>query len=413
MTIMKKTTADRLEHYLRQIAVPRPNHSRALNRTAAWIKQTLSNRGITIASYPVRLYPLKHLLVGIALLVCALTFCAAASNRAFILALLVAIAIPVLLLLEFEWFMPTVSRLVSRPAENLVCSFPAAFAKREVILCAHYDSKTDLFDHRLQQKIQAWMFPVTLMGIFLSSLWLVSDRFALDSCNPVFQYGGWLFCVAFLQFWFVAALMLGGFIFVKPINQSPGTIDNAGSVAVLLELATRMHRRDWNPKTTTVTFLFTCGEEVALQGSDAYVRQRFLKNGRKNQIPCYLVNLEGAGQSGAIMAWRKNGGFLRFFNADSGLIQGINRAVKLVTGQPLQTREKTVDDSHCFLRVGIPAVSIGHAGLPVLETSGHHSNRDTPERFSTAQAISLLEVLQMFITDFSEVPSSAHNLVRS
>ena len=91
---------------LEQIAVPRPNHSDALGETAELIKGFLSSWGIpfTVQEFPLR--PYMMLIMGIAVLLLASLLATAVYRKRPWTALLFALAIPSILIVEFEFFIP-------------------------------------------------------------------------------------------------------------------------------------------------------------------------------------------------------------------------------------------------------------------------------------------------------------------
>ena len=134
------------------LSTPRPNGSQALKYTTEAVRVWLEERGISVQSQHFSLYPYFMELLGLWIALPGLLLPVAALLRwgwgGLIVALL-ALAVP---LLEVYFLRPTVTALIRQPAENLFVSFPPSTSPspvggREVILCAHLDSKTEFLDH--------------------------------------------------------------------------------------------------------------------------------------------------------------------------------------------------------------------------------------------------------------------------
>ncbi len=80
------------------------------------------------------------------------------------------LAIPAVVILEVDMSRHVVSLLLEKPAENIIMNFPSPDAARELIFCAHYDSKTDFWDHIQRQKIVK-LFPLFLVLGMVLSIW--------------------------------------------------------------------------------------------------------------------------------------------------------------------------------------------------------------------------------------------------
>ena len=128
------------------LSTPRPNGSRALDRTVRAVEAELQGLGVVVQSHHFTLRPYSMELLGLWLGLGGILLPLAALLRwgwaGLILALL-TVAVP---LLEVRFLQPTVTALARRPARNLVARFFPAHPRQEVILCAHLDSKTELLD---------------------------------------------------------------------------------------------------------------------------------------------------------------------------------------------------------------------------------------------------------------------------
>jgi hypothetical protein len=205
----------------------------------------------------------------------ALFFCYFILRGRPLAALIAALAIPVLLLLEFEYFIPVVSPLVTKTGGNIIINFTAPDAVRELIFAAHYDTKTDFFDHIQRAKIYTGIPYFFALGV-LMSIWVFAAKKFQALNRPAIRRIFIVFPVIFAAYWTLTALAFGGFIFIS--RQSPGAVDNAASVTALMGLARDINKGKVHIGKSNVSILLTCGEEVHLQGACAYVG-KFIRGG--------------------------------------------------------------------------------------------------------------------------------------
>ena len=164
--------------------------------------------------------------------------------------------------------------LVSWPVEE--ADWGAEGAPARVVFLAHYDSKSQ----RLPTGVRvALVVAVTIGCVVLALLsgvaWLAP---------------GWIGFGANLAVSSVVVFCLIALMFNASGNRSPGALDNASGMAVLLELA-----RCWQPRSgepLDVAFLATGSEEVGLDGARAFLQRHewWLR-----ERPTLLINLESVG----------------------------------------------------------------------------------------------------------------------
>lgn len=386
------------------LSVPRPNGSRALERTVEAVRAWLESKGIAVQSHHFTLHPYFMELLGLWMALTGLLLPAAALGRwgwgGMILALL-TLAVP---LLEVRFLRSTVTALIRQPAENLVVSFPPSIssppaASTKVILCAHLDSKTEFLDHH--QRSVLLRLSVPAMGLALVSGALV----AVERFLPV---GGAAVLVRWLAFFAalpvtayglgMGANLVGGRVSRHP---STGAVDNGAAVAILLALAKRLHRGDLRLNHTSVTLLFTVGEEAQMQGALAYAR------GQQDwPLPTRVVNLEVMGQNGGYLLWEQNGTAMVQAPTDPALNLALERAVEAVTGEHLVRAPVTSDDGFAFLRQGIPAATLGSFDLD-LGDRGFHSALDDPSRVHSERLVETVVVLSRLLTDLDTAEENA------
>jgi hypothetical protein len=387
--------------HIPELSTPRPNGSRALDRTVYAVKSWLEEAGISVQahSFPLRPYFMELLglwlaLAGLLLLVSAL------GSWGWVglgLALL-TVAVPVF---EVRLLVPVVSALLRQQACNLIVQLPAPQPRGEVILCAHMDSKTELLDH--VQRGRLFRSGPLAMGLALVSGALITVGALLPGGTPQLTIR-WLAVLTTLP---VAAYGLGmGFHLASgrlSRHPSRGAVDDGAAVAVLLAIAHRLKRGDLRLDHTSVTLLFTVGEEAQMQGALAYVRDR-----EEWPLPTAVINLEVVGQGGRFLLWDQDGTAMLRLPNNHDLNLALSGAVRAVTGEPAVQAPQISSDAFAFLRQGLMATTLGSLDAE-LEDGGLHSAKDNPSRVDPQQLNTTVEVLSRFVADLDAVRGKAQN----
>jgi acetylornithine deacetylase/succinyl-diaminopimelate desuccinylase-like protein len=382
-----------LYEILKHISIPRPNHSDTLDKVSQFIQDTLAQYGIPFKVQHVTIYPYNMLIAGLSCFILALLFAWCIKKQKPLFALVFLVAIPCILIGEFELVKPVVSWIAPKESANIIISFPQPHATRTLVLLAHYDSKTDLFDHLQRAKIYQFIVPSILVGLLLLLLIKLSKKFQLLA-KPLCRRIATIIVVLFSIEWLLVALAMGGFIFLK--NQSSGAIDNASSVVALLGLANDIKNGAVANASLNIEIVFTTGEEINLQGAKWYVKK--LLATRKVQ-ELWVINLELVGEPGNMVYWQKAGVMLKFYSADSNLIEKIEKAYHAVTKKSIGTLPRLTDDSIMFMRKGIPAITVGFANEK-YGVSGLHSPKDNLQRVSMDNIHIMIKTLRNVITTF-------------
>lgn len=179
-----------------------------------------------------------------------------------------------------------IERLLDRGAQhegiNVVVEVPApADADRHLILMAHYDSKSQRLPIMARM---AAAFAVLGGGVFLC----ISAILGTLARGHVIPPAGVLVAGSLSA---IGLLALGA---NRSGNASPGALDNATGVGILLEVARQLSETPLSR--TRVTLLFTDAEEEGLAGA-----ARFLQSHGDALAPAPLVvNLDTLGAGGAI-----------------------------------------------------------------------------------------------------------------
>ena len=163
--------------------------------------------------------------------------------------------------------MPIVSWIGATPQHHVVARLPAGLPTQRLILSAHYDTKTDLLDHVARAPIELLGLPVTALMI-VAAVWAARRRHRAGPLPLVARIAGWTAVVYGLGLF--ASLTAGMFVRAR----SPGALDDGAACAVLIRLAERLKAAGPLPH-TEVEIALLSGEEIGVDGSWEYARQRF------------------------------------------------------------------------------------------------------------------------------------------
>lgn len=347
-TSIRATHAD-LNELMNILSKPRPNGSKTLRETRDALVSWLSDHKIpyTYHSYQARPYFMEAIGISLflpqALLVLAIWF------RLGWPSLIIAIIGLLVAQLEARGT-PLLSRIGAGQSENIIIEFAPSRPTQELVLSAHYDSKTELMDHRLRAVFVDRLPIAAVLSLILGILGLV-DGFLKPSSDIAYYIGIGLAFPHIILVTGVAANFIFG-RFARPPSQ--GAVDNGAACAILLDLARRLRNGDLPLKQTKLTIALFTGEEIAAQGSTAYVADR------EWSLPVIALNLEWCGQDGPYITWNRfGGGPIPEYLATSALNDAVAAAVSHFN-QELKPLEGPVGtDSVPFLAKGIPATSIG------------------------------------------------------
>jgi len=226
--------------------------------------------------------------------------------------------------------------------------------KPHLFLIAHYDSKS--------QNVSLSIRIIFSILLILSCL-LLSNQYVAGSINP--QQPKFL-----LNLYSSIALICSiFFLFLKTENKSCGSLDNGGSLGVLLELAGQIKKEI--PENITITFLFTGAEELGLLGSFAFLNSHYkeLKEGNS-----FFLNLDGIGIQGKL---RIVSGSSLFFPASRNKLYS---AIKK-TSQKLSIRSTPFIILPGLMMDHIPFVNLGLCAVSLCCVSEKsfmiHTKKDT------------------------------------
>jgi len=312
-----------------------------------------------------------------------------ASKRRYWAALAVALVIPAVYVAEFEFNLPIVTWVGGRDGVNIVADFVPADrpVDRYITFSAHYDSKTDLFDH--EQRKPIYGFAPIAMGCLLAASVLGLVSFGRTWGQGAHRVGLALGCAGVVGL-IMLALAFGGGLFVPAVRQSPGARDDASAVAVLLATADQIAADRQHLGRTAVRFVFFGGEEVNMQGSAAYSRS--LSASGEGFDHGVVVNCEFIGGEEPFCYWESSGTFLSKFRASDSALQLYQDALASLGLAPAISAGSIFDDAGRLLAAGLSAVTVGHAHP---RSPGKYHNmldsvsRVVPERLEETQAVFL------------------------
>jgi hypothetical protein len=384
---------------LTSLSTPRPNGSRALDRTVDAVEAWLAERQIAVESHNFTLRPYAMEILGLWFFLGGLLLAASVIIDAPWLVLLVTLALLAIPLLETRFLQPIITALVRRRARNLVVSFPVPAPSREVILCAHLDSKTELLDHRRRAGLLALAPLAMVMAPAGAILLVVASLLRSEIAINLVSFAGLFLGVWPAIGWSLAmgASLAGGRLRRRP---STGAVDNGAAVAALLDLAGRRQRGTLHLDHTSITLLFTAGEEAQMQGALAYVRDR-----HEWALPTQVVNLEIVGQNGSYLLWSQDGTSMQPVDVDAALNAALARAIEAEAGERPTFHLAINSDAFAFLRQGIPAATLGSLDKELGET-GLHGPQDQPGRIDSARLVQTVDIVARLLADFDTTPNS-------
>ncbi len=380
-----------LSSLLSRIVGPRPNGSAALERAADELVAMLREHTRDVEVVPFWGTPYGFALVWAGALLAAIAYALTIRRRPGA-ALGFALLVPLVLLAEFEWLRSPVSGLWPAVGRNIVATFPGRPGGPTVAFAAHYDTTTHFGDHYDWPRI-GWGFgPATALALATAALaWRARRRGAQPSRVATAASATVLLLPAAGM---ALCQTLGPFV----RTPSPGALDNAGSVTVLLRVAAALRERP-AAAATTVRLVFFAGEEERALGSWRWAGTT--RDG--GSAPDFAVNLECVG-AGSGLGWVPEDGFtFRRWSAPAPIVQRLDQAARELGLPPLVPAPLppgALTDGRSLLAHGIPTVTLLPAGgIP----RGLHSAADALERVHVSElehtATLLLALLRRLDTE--------------
>ncbi len=351
--------------------VPRENGSQALLQTARWLTEHLEAAGWEVTQHWYTAYPYEQRALGLVLLVGGLTYAVCMWRRRFGWAALLAISLPLLVVAQIDFRLP-LTWFAPFPQPNVVARWPNPNAREILVFSAHFDTKTDVFDHVTRAPILLFSVPATLLMSAVAAGSFVAQQAGSLTVGrlALARILGWM-GAAYSAL--VAAAFSGGMLLDR---RSAGALDNGAACAVLLRFAEEL-RKD-PPHGVEVYLVLFSGEELAAQGSAALLQGwKPSPAGRSVKV----INLDPWGASTEIRVLGAERGFLRG-SAPSpeviALLDEAHRKVKAVSVPTLPLMGLT--DAWMWLQHGYLAATIFTAVPPFELPRALHSADDNIAR---------------------------------
>lgn len=376
------------------LTVPRLNGTPALKRTRQRLVDWLAKRGIESHLHTFQLFP-YFMEIGGAWIIFSQLFLAwiiwSGNGWLALPVALIAIAIPVLETRGTH----VLSRFAKDTGENIVIEFdPPDNIEREIILTAHYDSKTEPFSEKWRTFFMRKLPIASLIALLLGVIGTIT---AISNWQPMYWFGTILTVPQLMLFIPLGINFVGG----RFAPASQGALDNGGSCVVLLTLAEQIASKQIQLSTSKITLVLFCGEEVIIQGSRAYVLDRSFP------YPTYAINLELIGQNGDFLIWKKIGSAFESFDSDEALNVLLKSTTEEISGTPVKFSPGPAGtDSLPFLKAGIPATSLSSLDQ-IHGLSGLHTPADNLTRISHEKLVETSVILQNLLSQLgtrSDVP---------
>lgn len=378
---------------------PRPNGSAALRATLQDLKGWLAGREIPYRVQPFALAPYFYEAIGAWIILSRTLLALAVWLRWGWPALAIALLSLPVGLLDVALNRPTLTRLRQVTGENILIEFEPQIPQHELVLCAHYDSKTELLDHRQRmfflKSLRFGILLTVILGILgVLDGWLAGRGVGFSG---VIYALGVLLSLPLLYLAWGLGLNLATGRFLKP---SQGAVDNGAACAILLGLADLLNRElnlartasDYHSplQRTRLTLALFAGEEVNMQGSRAYARSRSWP------LPVAALNLEVMAQDGAYVLWEQDGTALQLTPTHAGLNELVAQAVQAIAGQAPRRVGPVNSDAGSFLAAGVPAATLGTYDTRWVDT-GFHRPTDNLGRVVLARLPEGVEILRRLI----------------
>jgi hypothetical protein len=359
------------------LSVPRPNGSAAEVDTRRSILDWLKQRDINHHTHSFRQYPHFFHAIGAWLILSrsllAMAIWLSWGWSAFLIAVIGLIGG----LVDVIFGIPLVSWPWTSKGENILIEFDPQEPEQEIVFSAHYDSKTELLDHRQRLFFIKNLRVGILLTITLGILGPIQVWLAYQGLTAsIFVY--WLGTVFTIPLLFLAWGIGLNMILGKFRSPSQGAVDNGAACAILLGLANYIHAGNLNLRRTYVTLAIFTGEEVNMQGSCAYVADR------EWPLPAIAINLEVMAQNGDYVIWEYDGTSLFLSPTSVEINQALSETIKEISGKPAVNGGPINSDGYSFSKVNLPATTFGTYDQK-MKDRGFHGPDDNLDRVVMAR----------------------------
>ena len=375
---------------MRILSRPRPSGSAAEREVVRTLQTWLNARGLPYRLQSFTLYPYFLNCIGVWML-CAHTLLAVSVwlHWGWVSSLIAALGI-LGGLLDTAFDIPLVTWPGKTTGQNILIEFESAHPRRELVISAHYDSKTELFDHQVRYFFVRNLPVGIALAIVLGVLSPLEKFLPAPWTDPIHTLSNLLTIPLLFLVWGLGLnLWLGRWRH----NPSQGAVDNGAACAILLGLAKQIADGNVQFENTRLTLALFGGEEVNMQGSRAYAL------GREWKLPSAALNLEIMAQDGEYVLWEQDGMSLKLFPTDKGVNQAVSDAVVKVTGKPILPAGPINSDGYSFIRARVPVATLGTYDSK-LQGRGLHLPGDALSRVKMSKLPEGVEILAQFIRSY-------------
>ncbi|MGV8122465.1 MAG: M28 family metallopeptidase [Candidatus Xenobiia bacterium LiM19] len=272
--------------HVRSLSFPRMSGGKGEKAAGDYIHSFCADAGLSPKRHPFRasLFPSECLMRAAVLFWMIVTVLAVFvfwHDKTVTAALIVVTALSVLLLSRWHPFFErlfSVSFWNSVQSENIYASVESDKNAPWIFFMAHYDSKAQ----SLPIYVRAFVLISGTLGMALLACLALACAIFSDPSGILHL---------FAQITAVAVIIaMMCILFNRTVDTSPGAIDNATGVSVVLELAKAVSKEP--PKDLNVCFLFTGAEEIGLCGAQSFLS---LYGDAYRKDATFVVNLDGVG----------------------------------------------------------------------------------------------------------------------
>ena len=278
--------------------------------------------------------------------------------------------------------------------QNIIIEFLPENAKKELILAAHYDTKTELLDHHQRMLLLKNLRLGIIVTLIIGLLGPIEYYF-LSYQSPWSYYsmglGIGLIIPMLLLAWALGINLVSG----RFLNPSQGAVDNGAACAILLSLANELNSTTLSHDRTKITLALFTGEEVNMQGSRAYA------GSREWNYPTMAINLEVMAQNGKYVYWEQDGNSLTLMATTDTANQLIQSSVYEITGYPAEPAGSVNSDGYSFLSRGISTGILGTYDIHWKDT-GFHRPSDNLQRVVMERLPQGVDILKTLITKYDQ-----------
>ena len=377
-------------------SIPRPNGSQAEQKTSHLIQSWLRDRGIPYQMHTFNHYPYFFECIGIFLVLSRFMLALAVWLRWGWIALLIAVLGLLGATFDQAFHIPLVTWPGRKRGENVLVQFGPEDPNRELFFTAHYDSKTELLDHRQRmfflKSLPAGIAMTVLLGL-LGPLdaWLLAQ----ESDWAALTY--WTGVALSLPLLFLALGLGLNMALGRLVRPSSGAVDNGAACAILLGLAEHLQAGQIPIENTRLTLALFTGEEVNLQGSRAYCRSRNFP------LPGAALNLEVMAQDGEYVYWELDGSVFKLVPTSEQVNRLLKEVVREVAGEEPVPGGPVISDGASFISQGVPTGVLGtyHS---VMRDGGFHRPTDNLSRVDWSRLPQSVNLLALFLHKYDQGP---------